>query len=225
MNKYRQLTKRITKLAAIIVATLLVCGGLLAAASMHAQSSMEQKTSMESKFSQDNSLLGNLRTQLEKSGESQKRYAEIQLNRNSDDFTATIEDLREFLERSALQHGLNKANIKSSKEAASDKPELANFNYTVMLRQRYSISFKAVSDVHVYSFIDDLRRSAPGLVRIDKVEIKRDADLSEVFFSQIQTGTTPLLVDATIEFTWIRMVPKATEEKKADATQARNRLI
>jgi hypothetical protein len=74
------------------------------------------------------------------------------------------------------------------------------------------IDFQAVSDMHVFSFLEELRAAAPGLIRIDMVSLKRTADMLDASISQIASGSTPLLVDVKVEFTWIGIAPK---EKKA----------
>ena len=214
MSKYQELTKRTVKSAivasAIVGAFAIVYIGL----SMYADRIAQQKTDAANLYNQDSGLVTTLRNQLDKSGEAQKRYAVLQADRNSQDFSGNIEGLKEFLRNSKTRYHFDKVNFKPQKEVASDKPELANFNYNIMLQPRVSVQFLAVSDVHVFSFLDDLRRSAPGLIRIDSLKLKRTAELSDATLVQMGTGSIPLLVDATVEFTWIHITPKDTKDSK-----------
>jgi hypothetical protein len=169
-------------------------------------------------------LLANLRGQMDKSGEAEKRYVLIQESRSNQNFSAELDGeggLKNFLTAAKTQFVFSenpKPTLKTAKPALSDKPELSNLNYNIFLLPRMEFKFQAASDMHVFSFIDDLRRAAPGLVRIDKVELKRTSDMTPAIITQAQTGPMPTLVDATIEFTWIRIVPKDKKDVKAATT-------
>ena len=217
MNKYKQLTKTIIKLGVIAAIIIAVFVGIYIGISTYADGISENRKKVESQYTQDQGLLADLRKQMDMSGEAEKRYIAIQSDRTNQDFAATMDGpdgLNAFLRDAKTRYHFDKLTIKPVKEVPSDKPELSNFPYNVVLRPHLVIQFQAVSDTHVFSFIDDLYRAAPGFIRIDKVELKRIADLSDTSLTQLQSGTSPILVTASIEFTWIRITPKETKDAK-----------
>ena len=223
MNKYKELTGKITKMGIIAGAIAAVFVGIYVGVLMYADSVSAERKKNEDQYMQDRGLLADLRNQLNKSGEAEKRYLAIQADRTNPDFAATMDGpggLNDFLRDAKTRYHFDKLTIKPVKEVSSDKSELANFPFHVLLRPHLVIQFQAVSDVHVFSFMDDLRRAAPGFVRIDKVEIKRTADITDSTIMQMQGGASPLLVNATIEFTWIRITPKEAKAGTPGAVPA-----
>lgn len=214
MNKYKELRKRILKIlmmamGAVAVAAMFYTGVVFMAAGV-----TEDKESAESRFNSENSLFLSLSEQMNKSGMAEKRYALIQEERATPEYIVDLKILKEFLADARLKFKLDNLRIKSVTSAVSDKPELANFNYDVKVFSRLRITFAAVSDVHVFSFLDHFRKAMSGLVRIDLVEINRLSDFTDQSLNAIKnSGTMPLNVDAKIEFTWIGLAPK--EAKKS----------
>ena len=211
MNKYKQLTTKVAKRGAVAAVIIAVFVGVYVGISMYADTVSAERKKTEDQYTQDRGLLADLRNQMNKSGEAEKRYISIQADRTNPDFSATMDGpggLNDFLRDAKTRYHFDKLTIKPVKEVPSDKSELVNFPFNVLLRPHLVIQFQAVSDVHVFSFMDDLRRAVPGFIRIDKMELKRTADMTEAAIAQLQSGASPILVNATIEFTWIRITPK-----------------
>ena len=222
MNKYNELRKKTLKTAVMAAIAIGVVAALYGGLSMMVDSVTEQKTSAEGKLNADNGLLSSLRSQMEKSGEAEKRYSAIQENRSSTAFETDIKVLKEFLVDASLRYKLDPPKIKAVAPIISDKPELANFNYNIQVWNRFKISFKAVSDVHVFSFLNEFRNALPGFIRIDAIEIKRLSDLTEPALVAIGTsGTMPLNVEVKVEFSWIGLVSK----DKNQASSATNNPV
>jgi len=209
MNKYIELRKKTLKTAVMAAIAIAVVAAIYGGLSMMVDSVTEQRTSAEGKLNADNGLLSSLRNQMDKSGEAEKRYSAIQENKASTAFETDIKVLKEFLVNASLRYKLDPPRIKAATPIISDKPELANFNYNVQAGNRFKISFKAVSDVHVFSFLNEFRNALPGFIRIDAIEIRRLSDLTEPALVAIGTsGTMPLNVEVKVEFTWIGLVSK-----------------
>jgi hypothetical protein len=209
MIKHRELRKKTVKAAITALIAVAVAGAVYGGFSLLYDSVAEEKATAESKYDADNGLLASLSSQLQKSGEAEKRFLEIQSKRTSNVFDADIKVLREFLATSRQRYKFDDFKIKTVTPNDSDKPELANFNYKVKVWNRFRITFKAVSDVHIFSFLDDFRSAVPGFIRIETLDLKRTADFTDQTMSVIKTsGAMPLNVEAKIEFTWIGLAPK-----------------
>ena len=209
MSKYTDLRKTTLKTALMFAGAVLTTSLVYLGLSLVEGSINEQKTSAESKFNADSGLLAALRDQMNKSGEAEKSYSAIQESRVSKSYETDLKTLRDYLSNAREQFKLSDLKMKSATSEISDKPELANFTHNIQVWNRFRITFKAVSDVHVFSFLDDLRSATPGFVRIDALEIKRVSDFTDQSLSAIRiSGAMPLNVEAKIEFSWIGLSPK-----------------
>lgn len=217
MNKYQQLTKSTITIAVKAAVALVISGGIFAAAAFYEGSVLTKKNEAEAKLKQDDGLLSNLRSQMDQSGEAENKFSALRGGREAADFSASFEDLQNFLRITKDRYRIS-ADLKITKDEPTDKAELKNFPYDVLLRRNLELKVQAISDAHIFSFIHDLEQSAPGLIRIDKLEIKRaapTADLTDQTINTLKTGATPLLVDATIVMTWIHFEPKKSANTNA----------
>jgi hypothetical protein len=213
MNKYQLLTKKTMKTAIKAGALLLVMLGVYVLTTGYEDDALTKKSEAESKYSQDQSLLSRLQSQMEKSGEAEKKFIALQNGRTLEEFSANFDTFQNFLRTTKDRYHIS-AELKIAREIPSDKAELKNLPYDVVLRPHMEMTFTAISDVHVFSFINELKRHAPGLVRINKVEIKRvskNIDLTDEVIANLKAGRGSLLVQGTIDFTWVRFVPKETK--------------
>ncbi len=209
MSKYTDLRKTTLKTALMFAGAVLTTSLVYLGLSLVEGSVNEQKTSAESKFNADSGLLAALRDQMNKSGEAEKSYAAIQESRVSKSYETDLKTLRDYLSGARERFKLSDLKMKSVTSEISDKPELANFTHNIQVWNRFRITFKAVSDVHVFSFLEDFRSATPGFVRVDALEIKRVSDFTDQSLSAIRiSGAMPLNVEAKIEFSWIGLSPK-----------------
>lgn len=214
MNKYRQLAQKTIKLLLVAFVIVGVVGGVYGGIATYAATIEQQKKAAELKANEDKAEKTRLEDQLNKSGEAEKRYATLMQERTSQNFEGKNDPLIIWLREKLAQFRLKPNDPKSSAgaEIETDKPELKNFPYTINVRSNARISLEAVSDTHIYSLIENMPQSAPGLVRIDSVTIDRNAEMNETHLSNLRTGaSTPLLVSAEVEFSLISL--RAKEDK------------
>ncbi|MES2985013.1 MAG: hypothetical protein V4735_07495 [Pseudomonadota bacterium] len=211
MNKYKELTKQTVRMTIMALIVVAAAGGVFAAVSMISGNIDKRKTDAESKYASDSGMLTSLKSQLNKSGEAEKRFVAIQLNRPSPDFSSSLETLKDVLSKAKGQYGFGQFTLTRADELPTDKAELANFNFNITVRPRMSLTIQAVSDVHIFSFIDDLQRTAPGLIRIESLQLKRTKDMDDAAISQLRGGQLPMQVEGKIEFSQIGVVPKAAD--------------
>lgn len=221
MNKYKQLTKQIARTGIVAAVFVGACAAFYVGLSLYADSVSKQKSEVESTLSTDKDLLRSLREQMEKSGAAEKRYAVLREKRKSNAYYSTIEEFYEFVGQLKSRYQLDniyKKLSKSQKVVKSDKEALKHFKgHDVMVRP-VGLKFKAVSDLHVFSFFEELRASAPGMIRIDNLSIRRNGDLTETSYNNFTTGVSSLLVDVDVDMTLITIVPKEqTEGAQAEA--------
>jgi len=210
MNKQKQMVKKLTVVALGALVVLGATGGLFyltgAMADDMAKKQEDAKNALQSTVTET----ATLRTQLEKSGEAEKNFSTLLLVRTNTDFTANDDALKDMLRRAKTQYRLsNGFKLSITPEVPTDKSDLANLNFNITARPHMKMEFDAISDLHVFSFIDDLGRQAPGIIRLDSVNIQRKSDMDAASLIDMQRGGTPYLVGAVIEFTWVGIAEKA----------------
>ncbi len=218
MNKLKALQKRLGIEAAIVLVALAIVGGIMSLTGGMAQSAAEKKAQAEAGLSQDTAQLNSIRSQLERSGEAEKRFVDIQLARTNSDFTNNVDALKEWMREAKNRYRFaNNFKLNLPPEVPSDKSELSGMDYNITVRNDVTIELEAISDLHVFSFMRALRGGPPGFVRITQVDIERRGDMQPQVIAQMLGGVAPYLVTAKIQFEWVGINPKA---KPADGAPA-----
>jgi hypothetical protein len=223
MNKYKQLTKKIAKTGIGAAIAIGVCLAFYVGISMYAESVVKQKTEVEQKVTSDDGMLKSMKDQMDKSGEAEKRYASLQEKRSTQVYYSSLEEFYNLLRQMNGRYQIDKPKVgKNTKEMLSSKQELAHFNNYDVMERPLSFTFDAISDLHVFSLIEEMRASAPGMIRIDGLTLKRTTDMIETSYTNLSAGSSPLLVDAKLEITWITIVPKEKKEEAEGAAAKAN---
>ena len=167
------------------------------------------KTEADNALTQDKAVVANLKGQLTQSSTAEKRFVDIRLMHDNADFTSNNDAMKNWLRAAKNQYRLsNDFKLSITPEKPTDKPELNGLAYDITIRPEMKLEFQAISDMHVFSFMKDFLKQAPGIVRIDSVTLKRKGDMDNAVLSQLNAGQTIYLVDASIKFSWIGIASK-----------------
>lgn len=107
------------------------------------------------------------------------------------------------------------ASIKSGYIAPNPEAEKAAH---FILVSPVEIDIKAFDDADIYRYLATAQRKFPGVLSVEKIEIKRNADISAPILRAIAAGANPELVSAHIVMTWKTMVPQTAFVDDAAAT-------
>ena len=211
MSKQAFLQKTLIKEGGIALAVVVATIALMeitAGFEADAQNSLRQT---RSQLSSTTSQLGTMRNQISESGSAQERYVGIRLQRDQEDYEADNALMRERLVALKEKYRLtDDLSIKLSPEEVVKTREFSALNHEVAIRKEMLLSFGAMTDLHVFSFLDEFQRVMPGVVRLTKMSLVRKKDLDVSVLSQMTSGGNPPLVEAKIEFLWATL--KAKEE-------------
>lgn len=211
MSKKKTLQKRTAVQAGIALAIAAGFGGVMLMTGTLADDAEQNRMRVESTLNQDRSQLATLRSQLERSGDAEKRFVDMQLYKTGNNYSASSDAMKEWLRVAKDRYRFgNSFKLKLSSQKPSDKQELQSFNYNVFLRDEMEITLDAISDMHVYSFIQQMDRAGPGFIRITRLDIERKSDMDNEMLRQMVSGLAPELVSATIQFVWVGLDPKET---------------
>ena len=95
--------------------------------------------------------------------------------------------------------------IKPAKVFSQDLPLETGF---VVMESPITITLTALDDIDIYRFIYYLNYGFPGHIMIDRLEIKREGEVSPDVLKAIGLGNPPALITATMEMQWRTMARK-----------------
>jgi hypothetical protein len=173
------------------------------------EQSVKEKTAAEQVLSQNQSQANSLADQLQKSNVAEKRFLETQSTRTNFDFSANNAGLKEWL-RSAIMHYRFSNNFKLSltAEKPAEAKDLSTKTHQAVEHRDMRIELNAISDAHVFSFLDDMSHSAPGFIVLENISLKRTGDIDKSTITSIRAGSAPQIVEAKIVFNWIGLNEK-----------------
>lgn len=220
MNKAKHLQKKLVKTAATGGAIVAVAIGAVVGSGMLADKELQRKNQAETSRSSDNSQIVNMRNQIDQSGDAEKRFLEISLSHTNPDFSANPNALKKWLRAMKDQYRFSDSfKLTMALPKPADKPEFSTLNFDVSVREPLKLELGAMSDVHVFSFLDQLQRDMPGLVRVSKFTAQRRADYNSSTYRDFSSGVESDFVGAEIEFSWIGITPKAKDPAASPANE------
>lgn len=210
MSKYSELKKRIVKESAVAGAIIVLVGAVAMGVTEFSDASIASRAEAESALSAANAKVAGLKDQIGKSSSAEKRYADIRLMRSQENYASDTEALKELIRYLKEKYRLTN-NFKltlPSGEVKSDRTEFSALNFDVMVRDDTEIIFGAMSDVHVFSFLDEFLRSSPGIVRLTKFNMTRKSPMDVNTLSQMTSGAVPEVITVEMHFLWAGLKPK-----------------
>lgn len=220
MNKYQQLMKALIKLLAICFAVVAAFTAVYFVTDDMLSTSETEKNDADAALTRDRGEIANLTNELEKSGLAEKRFNETQQGRGTLDYSANTDALKDWLRQAKNKYRLsNNLKLSLTSEKLSDNKELGGQNYSVFEHPEMKLDFNAISDMHIYSFLEEMTRNTPGLMRIDSITMKRIGDLDQNQLNQIRNGAAPYLIETHVQFQWITLKDKRSKPTTAEAAK------
>lgn len=209
MNKLKLMQKQVGMASGIALAALVVTGGIMAFTGSLAGSAATRKAEADSNRNQAQSQLQSMQAQIEKSGDAERSFLDIQRAHSDPDYAASSEAIKDWLRAAKAQYRFSDTfKLTLALEKKSERGEFSGMNFDIMVREPMKLELDAISDTHVFSFIDGMLREAPGFVRISKMDMQRKSDMSMNAYRYMLTGAGVDFVKAQLEFSWIGVQAK-----------------
>lgn len=183
------------------------CIAVYVGASMWSASVLQGKTDAENKVSQQRAEIANLNTKIDTAESSQKVYVQVVDARKNEDFSIQNEQVREVLQKLIKQYRLS---VRDKLEYSAERkvtPSGLTISTPMVVRQDTKLSVSAISDLHVYGFVQALSQELPGIIRFTKFKVTRKDPMDEAVLQQLALGKTIYTVDAEMTFDWYGFNP------------------
>lgn len=81
-----------------------------------------------------------------------------------------------------------------------------------ILRSVIDVQVDALTDMDVFNYLNFIKKSLPGHISVDSIDLEREADISRTVLRSIASGGNPPLVSANIQMVWRTMIPDQRDE-------------
>ena len=203
MIKYNKLKQGLVKEAAIAAAAIFVLGGVAIGLSSFSTSSEEELQAATSNLQSTSAQIADLETKKSIVSKSGKKFKELKERIDNEEFTLDPLNAQERLNALRKDFRLGEPKVQFTQEADLVTPAFQKHPSVIVSKRDVTFEFKAMTDMHVYSFLNAIETSFPGMVKIKKVQLARLSEVNDQIIKQIQLGDEPELISATIEFVWI----------------------
>ncbi|MFO1241908.1 MAG: hypothetical protein U1E36_01695 [Rickettsiales bacterium] len=200
--------KRLIKEGAIALIVLLVLGGLAGLASYLASQNEQKILMLQGQFNAAMGQLSDLERKHEIIKESVDEFLKIKSDIKSNYYNLNREKASEVLSNVGREHRIDKIDTQMSPIETLSMPE-ATFQRADAQFSDIHLTFKAMSDLHVYAFIESLMQELPGIKKMTSLRITPLDSFKSQDLVDMSTGKKPELVQAEVSFLWlgIRLFP------------------
>ncbi|HOO81541.1 MAG TPA: hypothetical protein PK513_03455 [Alphaproteobacteria bacterium] len=105
--------------------------------------------------------------------------------------------------------GVSKAIASVKSGSIEDNPEAQKAEHKI-LRSPVEIRLEAFDDVNIFHYLFLAENYFPGHLSVEKISLKREADVTGTVLRAIANGKNPSLVGAQVELMWRTMIPEAS---------------
>lgn len=216
MNKTSILLKRLTRVGGlsllVVCCSLVVYSVLSGLAEDEALQLQRARTQLSFKQTEVNTFTN----QLENTKNAQAQFGKYLLTRSNDNFSVDVEAVKLLLNRLRDDLRLGKdLRLSLSNESTLNDSALQAVPHAVKVREATKLSLTAMTDLHMFTFIDAMLKEMPGIVQITGLKIMRKGDgLTARNLAIIGSGGRPDLAEGEVTFNWYDVQPKPTGQQK-----------
>ncbi len=218
MNKLTQLRRKVIIEAVIILGIASATAGL---AFFFHSGLKKERVSYASYQSQMHSIGSKIATLEEKydfARSSLELYNELNKELLAGRYDTNRNDAQEILNRLRKKYRINNLSVRFG-EAITSSGDGSTDNTSSMeiISRDINLTFDALSDLHVFSFLKAIEKEMPGFLSYASVSVTRQRQLTRDALLEISEGKEPRIVNAEIVYNWqgIQKKGKATDEAPA----------
>lgn len=201
MKKFQDLKKSIIKEATVLGGAIVISGGVAFGVASFADSTAQKKTAMESEITGITGQIQSITDQMQKSGASSAKFLEVFGARSEDQFEVNRKEARNLLAKLREKYRLASLNLTISPEKLNEDPAYQNVQSKVY-NSDIKVDAGAMSDVHFFSFVDEMIKTMPGMLRIRSFTLERNRNVEKAVYNEISAGGKPELVKGSIQMDW-----------------------
>lgn len=200
--------KKLTKEAIIVFGVLAVLGSLAGGMTYMASENEVQIAALQGQFNSYMGQLSDLERKHEIIKESVDEFLRIKKDIAAGQYDLNREKALDTLAKIGKAHRIDKIDTQLSPVETLTIPE-GTFQRADAQFSDVKLTFKTMTDLHAYAFIDDVMQQMPGIKKITFLRISPLDTFKNEDIVDISQGKKPELIQAEISFLWlgIRLFP------------------
>ena len=214
MKKYNTLKKKLIKegviaagVLAFLAGVMLLVGSLVTSLERDNRTADANKRSIVKKINKLEDKHQIVTSSISEFQELRERETEGQFRIDRNEIQRILDDMRKRYRISNLS--LSVGPIAPVRGETFDKETLITKN------TRLEISFGALSDVHAFSFMNDVLNNTPGFMKIVSFNIERERKISNDVYISVSRGEEPRMVSVNASIEWLGYERVLEEEEEA----------
>ena len=201
MRKYQVLAKKTGIEAAIAVGVMAASVTLMIVVSGVLESATQKQATLQGEVAGIQSEIAQTRERIQSTGASTKIYDELKSARHTMALEVNRKAATETLGRLKDQFRLSSLNLQLSPDQPLESDRLKTAGITAV-KSNVDITLGAMSDQHLFSFIQELSRSFSGFVKLREITITRSKAFDIDSMREISRGSKPEMVTGKLAFEW-----------------------
>lgn len=212
MMKYAYMRKKaIVEALVSVVFVALAFGGAMYVVGL-SEGAVEEKNRVESNIRSTESEINTFKAQLGKADESLAYFVQMTELRGDDlEFYVTRSQAARRLQGMVEKYRLQVTSSEIGPLQKMENPSFVGINMGFE-RSTIDMEFEAITDQHVFSFIEELSLQFPGFIKIKSFDITRERAMTSNTMFQVHSGGNPMLVKAGLSADWIVLKELIEEE-------------
>lgn len=200
--KYKTLQKQLIKIALIAVIGVAISAAAGFAVFSWSDKLVTQKKNIDSKLSTTRRDINTKDQRAQAAEEYQKKYEAIVSANKVKNSDLDREVALKWVTGAAKHFELIRLDGTFDPIVIIKNPAFQKKTYQA-ISSRVSFTFAGLNDENVFKFLDVLIHHFPGYVKVNKLEVRKIQDVSDLILQQIAHGDKPALVEGKIDFFWL----------------------
>lgn len=209
MIKLKALKTTLIKKGIICFVIVAVLSGILYFAMQGYDDAEEKKTSAERDLRQTRTQISQLEQKFDIYESSFSAFNDIETSLLEGEFALDIDTAKKTIDTLRKEHRISNLRLNIAPQEQFGQKNSDYTGYEPVFRE-VSLEFSALSDAHIYTFMNMLKEQLSGLQRITNIDIKKSRPLSNDILKDVRRGSTPLMAQVETSFLWIGI--KTTED-------------
>jgi hypothetical protein len=204
MIKYNKLKQKMIKEGAIAAGAIFILSGLAFGITSYEESVAADLLNANNNVNALSSQITDIERKKNIISTSIKEYKDLRARLDKNEFTLDPISAQEKLNNIRKEFQLNEPKVEFKEEVELTSPAYQDYPSITATFREVNLTFKALTDLHVYSFLNALKTEFPGLIKVNEVQIKRLNRIdTNVIKGIVIAGQEPELIEANIKFLWI----------------------
>ncbi len=211
MEKLKQTKKKMTMEVGVCAAVVIVLGGLFFMADSMATSANEELARAQGEVAGIASQIAELERKYQIVNSSLVEYQNYNKKLKAGDYTIGREVAFNKLKTINDQYRIMQLMLGIPSDPAPLGDQEFNKKTVEGKATDITLTMEAYSDLHVFSFLDEMQRELPGFFKYNEFTLTRDRAITIDLLAELSRGEKSSVVSSSLKGTWYGIFPKISE--------------